>query len=111
MLNKGCSEIYLNTPCLDEDVRHFLIPRDVLLFEFYTISNGYSRIYKNKDGLPEYAPQEILDPKSVSYINLFINGVLQPHKNYIVKKGELRLKTEDIPIKDAPIILQMIKVL
>ncbi|TKH05288.1 DUF4183 domain-containing protein [Peribacillus simplex] len=51
--------------------------------------------------------QVIPDPSKVSYMNLFINGVLQPHDNYTVEKGKLKLNTIDIPIKGTPIILQM----
>lgn len=41
-------------------------------------------------------------------MNLFINGVLQPTKNYVVEQGRISLKTVDVPIKGAPIILQML---
>ncbi|WP_356714735.1 DUF4183 domain-containing protein [Peribacillus sp. Bi96] len=51
--------------------------------------------------------QTILDPSNTSFMNLFINGVLQPHANYTVEKGKLKLNTVDTPIKGAPIILQM----
>ncbi|TQE88079.1 DUF4183 domain-containing protein, partial [Ureibacillus terrenus] len=39
----------------------------------------------------------------------FINGVLQPKENYEVECGMLKLITEDLPPKGAPIILQMFK--
>ncbi|WP_445486998.1 DUF4183 domain-containing protein [Niallia sp. 03133] len=80
----------------------------IRIFEFYSISNGEKRIYTENDALQEYGKQVILDPLSISYMNLFVNGVLQPHKNYEVKKGKIIIKTEDIPQKGSPIILQMI---
>ncbi len=52
----------------------------------------------------------ILPPCDVSYYNLFINGVLQPPDVYTVAKGKMFLQTDDIPIANAPIILQMITI-
>ncbi|MED3623156.1 DUF4183 domain-containing protein [Neobacillus thermocopriae] len=84
-------------------------PRKIEVFEFYAISDGCSRIYKENDGVNEIGKQQIPDPMKVSYNNLFINGVLQPKEMYEVEKGEIRLKSEDIPIIGVPIMLQMFK--
>lgn len=100
---------YLNIPALPPEIVLFSPPRKVELLEFYAISDGCSRIYKEQDGITEIGKQLIPDPKSVSFVNLFINGVLQPKEMYEVIKGELRLKSEDVPIKGAPIILQTFK--
>ncbi|RID83678.1 DUF4183 domain-containing protein [Peribacillus asahii] len=110
-MERSNSKVYLNLPCIPKQEKRFISPKKVLVYEFYTISDGVSLVYKNKDALYEVAKQEILDPKEISYMNLFINGVLQPYENYTVKEGEINLKTVDVPIKGAPIILQMIKVL
>ncbi len=83
------------------------IPKRIISYEFYAIANGCQRIYEEKDGITDIENQVILDPSNVSYMNLFINGVLQPHDNYTVEKGKLKLNTIDIPIKGTPIILQM----
>ncbi|MDG4656646.1 DUF4183 domain-containing protein [Ectobacillus antri] len=75
---------------------------------YYTYSDGQKRVYTDCDGVTE---QRIYDPREVSYLNVFINGVLQPTCNYLVKKGRLLLCTEDIPAKGVPIILQFVKIL
>jgi Domain of unknown function (DUF4183) len=86
-------------------------PRKVQVFEYSTIGNSQKRIYKNEDALVGYGIQKILSPFNFSYMNLFINGVLQPTSNYILKEGKLILLTDDLPLDKSPIILQMIKVL
>lgn len=83
-------------------------PKQVVSQEFFTISDGIRRDFAEEDGLVEYGPQKILSPMKISYMNLFINGVLQPKMNYEVADGHLKLLTEDIPVKGTPIILQMI---
>ncbi|MGE6489026.1 DUF4183 domain-containing protein [Paenisporosarcina sp. NPDC076898] len=86
----------------------FKSPKKVITNEFFTISDGSKRVFKEEDGLKEYGRQKIWSPSMVSYINLFINGVLQPKVNYEIEEGKLRLLTDDIPIEGTPIILQMI---
>lgn len=78
-------------------------------YQYNALSDGESFIYTNEDELKEYGNRGILDPKAVSYINLFINGLLQPPNTYEVKKGEMRLKTIDVPQKNTPITLQFIR--
>lgn len=80
----------------------------VISREFFVISDGEKRTYTESDALSDYGPQKILDPHTVSYMNLFINGILQPKMNYEVTDGRIILLTEDIPFKGCPIILQMI---
>ena len=77
---------------------------------FFTLSDGKNRIYTSKDGLEEYGITKIMSPDEVSYINLFINGMLQPTVNYKVEKGKLTLLTDDIPLKGTVIILQFISI-
>lgn len=91
-----------------EEVR-FIGPKKVRVFEYCTLANG-SQAYTDADALAEYGGQKILPPCEVSYYNLFINGVLQPPAAYSVEQGKLILNTEDTPILNAPIILQMIKI-
>jgi hypothetical protein len=76
-------------------------------YEFFTLSKE-ERVYTNDDEIREFGNQGILDPKTVSYINLFINGILQPHINYIVEPGKLILTSSDLPPAGAPIILQFV---
>ncbi len=77
---------------------------------YFTISDGQKRVYTDDDGLKEYGKMKILDPDEVSYFNLFVNGVLQPHAVYEVKKGKLLFKSSELPIKGAPIILQFVTI-
>ncbi|NJD02859.1 MAG: DUF4183 domain-containing protein [Ruminiclostridium sp.] len=77
-------------------------------YQYNTISDGISRIYTNDNEIKKYGDKGIIDPNEASYFNLYINGVLQPKTNYIVKKGFLELTTVDIPLKDAPIIIEFI---
>ncbi|MED4135913.1 DUF4183 domain-containing protein [Priestia megaterium] len=75
---------------------------------YFTFSDGEKRLYTNSDGIDKYGTTEILGPNEVSYINLFINGILQPHTNYKVEENKLTLLTEDVPAEGVPITLQFI---
>nr|WP_278044595.1 DUF4183 domain-containing protein [Priestia megaterium] len=75
---------------------------------YFTFSDGQKRLYANNDGIAQYGITEILAPDEVSYINLFINGILQPHINYQIQKGSLALLTEEVPSKGVPIIIQFV---
>lgn len=46
-------------------------------YEYYTLSDGIKSVYTNEDELKEYGNRGILDPAATSFINLFINGILQ----------------------------------
>ncbi|MER1999326.1 MAG: DUF4183 domain-containing protein [Lysinibacillus sp.] len=83
-------------------------PKKVSVIEFYTISDGLKKVYTDSDCIQDIGEQTITSPSNVSFMNLFINGVLQPKANYEVVEGALILKTYDIPDKGSPIILQMI---
>lgn len=74
---------------------------------YITQSDGEKRVFLDLDAL-EGSQSHILDPKSVSYFNLYINGVLQPKKTYLLKEGMLELKTSDIPLQGAYIILEFV---
>lgn len=77
---------------------------------YFALSDGVKSVYTDEDALTEYGDQGILDPQTVSYINLFVNGVLQPLNVYEVQKGYLQLKSVDVPQKNTPIILQFITI-
>ncbi len=77
-------------------------------YHYNAISNGEKREYTNEDERKEYGDQGILDPNEVSFYHLFVNGVLQPNANYMVKKGFLELTTTDIPPKGATMILEFL---
>jgi hypothetical protein len=100
---------YLTIPIIPSDETRYHLPKKVEVYEYYAISNGYSRVFKEEDGITELGKQVILDPCLVSYMNLFINGVMQPRESYDVQSGSIMLKTVDVPIKGSPVILQMFK--
>ncbi|TYR80005.1 DUF4183 domain-containing protein [Priestia megaterium] len=79
-------------------------------YYYYALSDGVKTIYTNEDQLKEYGDKGILDPDSFSYVNLFINSMLQPPNIYEVRKGELLLKSIDGPQKNIPILLQFITI-
>jgi len=100
---------FLSIQKSDIEEKHFVGPKKVHVFEYYALSDGIKTVFTDADMLVEYGMQRILPPYEVSYYNLFINGVLQPPAAYNVEQGKLILNTEDTPILNAPIILQMIK--
>lgn len=73
---------------------------------YNAVSDGTKKIFTDADELKAYGGNGIPDPNEVSYFNLYINGVLQPTGNYLVRKGVLELTTEDIPSKGELIILE-----
>jgi hypothetical protein len=78
-------------------------------FQYNTISDGIKKVYTNQDELTQYGNTGILNPNSVSFMNLFINGILQPTVLYQVHEGLLILS--DVPEKGVPIILQFIRII
>jgi hypothetical protein len=77
-------------------------------YYYNTLSDGLKRVFTNKDELCTYGNRGILNPEEVSFYNLFINGIMQPKVNYILKNGLLILKTKDIPKKGAYITVEFI---
>lgn len=75
---------------------------------YYAISNG-GRIYTDEDAVTEYKNNYIRDPKHTTYINLYVNGILQPTELYSVSKGVLYFESENPPEKGTPIVLQFVK--
>jgi hypothetical protein len=75
---------------------------------YFTFSDGQKLVYTNSDGFGQYGITEILSPSEVSYINLFINGILQPQSNYQVENGKLTLLVDEAPSEGVPITLQFI---
>ncbi|MCQ6281042.1 DUF4183 domain-containing protein [Bacillus sp. EB600] len=47
---------------------------------------------------------------TVSFINLFINGILQPQNQYMVEPGKITLTSGDVPEAGSPIILQFVRI-
>lgn len=78
-------------------------------YQYIARSDG-KRIYTNKDELKEYGSKGISSPNHNSYHNLFVNGMIQPQKNYQVREGCLSLTTEDTPPVGVPITLQFVSI-
>lgn len=78
------------------------------VYQYTAISNGSKRVYTNKDELKKYGDKGIFSPEEVSYYNLYVNGVMQPRINYILKRGRLEFTTKDLPTKGATIVLKYI---
>lgn len=74
----------------------------------YNTHGNEGKIYTNTDEITMYGDKGIIDPQQTSYQNLFINGVIQPSINYIVKTGILTLEVEYAPIEGVPISIQFI---
>jgi hypothetical protein len=81
------------------------------VYQYNALSDGVSRVYTNADELTQYGNLGILPPCSVSYYNLFINGVMQPRANYLLEEGRLELTTADVPPKNEPIILTFVSLM
>ncbi|WP_270421792.1 DUF4183 domain-containing protein, partial [Bacillus mobilis] len=75
---------------------------------FYAFADGMKFIYTDSDGIAQYGTTKILSPDEVSYINLFINGILQPQPFYQVSTGQLTLLDDQPPSQGSSIILQFI---
>ena len=80
------------------------------MYHYNTLSDGNKNEFTNEDELVLYGDKGIIDPEQVSFINLYINGVLQPKVNYVVKKGLLTLLSSDIPRNGVPITLEFITI-
>lgn len=75
---------------------------------YFTFSDGQKLVYTNADGDPTLGTIQMLPPSEVSYMNLFINGILQPQTEYQVKAGQLTIAGPEAPVAGAAIILQFI---
>ena len=100
----------LKCPIVKTETYRYKIPRSVELYEFYMHAKNNQRVFSYHDQVNEYRNGKIPSPDDVSYMNLFINGVLQPAKNYQVVKDKIILKTIDLPLENTILILQMVKV-
>lgn len=76
---------------------------------FVVYSDGKSRVYRDKDAAG-HGIRRIPNPRTATYLNLFVNAVLQPPDHYSVSKGRLRLLTEDLPPQGTPIVLQVVRI-
>jgi len=83
-----------------------VLPAEVYLYN--AVSDGTKKVFTDDDELKCYGNKGILNPNQVSFINLYINGVLQPPVNYKIEEGLLTLLTSDTPLKGTPITLEFV---
>ncbi|MDF2658604.1 MAG: hypothetical protein K0Q94_1395 [Paenibacillus sp.] len=77
---------------------------------YCAVSDGCRRVYTNKDASPSFQANRIRDPRRVSYISLYVNGVIQPDCMYTVRDGKLTFLSKELPPEGAPIVLQFIRI-
>lgn len=76
-------------------------------YQYNTLSNG-GKTYTDADELTVYGDRGILDPKQISYNNLFVNGVIQPGINYTIEPGILTLTAAYAPMEESPILVRFV---
>ncbi|MGN7117633.1 DUF4183 domain-containing protein [Lysinibacillus odysseyi] len=109
--NSGLARpLLLPFPKLPSESLYIKGPRKVSILEFYTVSDGRKKVYTIDDCLEHTGDRIIRSTSDVSFMNLFINGVLQPKVNYRIEEGKIILNTLDAPLQGSPIILQMITI-
>jgi len=105
----GCPDVYPGQPCPTCPpcpCTPGLLQTET--FQYTAISDGMKNVYTNSDAVIQFSTSGILDPNSVSVVNLFINGILQSSNLYSVQPGALILS--DTPVQGVPLILQFIKI-
>ncbi|MFP3392087.1 DUF4183 domain-containing protein [Brevibacillus sp. SIMBA_076] len=105
----GCPDVYPGQPCPTCPpcpCTPGLLQTEI--FQYTAISDGVKNVYTNSDAVIPFSTSGILDPNSVSVVNLFINGILQSSNLYTVQPGALILS--DVPVQGVPLILQFIKI-
>lgn len=75
---------------------------------YIAYSDGKKMIYTQNERAAGTHCSAIPDPRSVTFSQLFINGVLQPVCNYRLAPGKITLLTAEAPLPGAPIILQSV---
>jgi len=105
--DQGLPKPYLIIPDIPGAEVYVHLPKKIVVIEYFAIADGTKNIFTEEEGVKELGKQKILAPSKLSYMNLFINAVLQPKENYEVKQGMICLKTEDVPICGATVVLQM----
>lgn len=100
--NMVCDSVRFHSGCR---IRYQSAALRAEVSHYYTVADGVKRTYRNSDEMKKYGDLGLLSPREVSYYNVFVNGVLQPKTNYILKEGELTFTTQDVPAKGRPMIV------
>ncbi|MFC0526029.1 DUF4183 domain-containing protein [Pontibacillus salicampi] len=75
-------------------------------YYYYTIADGTKNIFTSADAITAYGAQGILSQEETTYINLYVNGMIQPDVIYSIRKDVLILP--EAPADGVPIILQFV---
>ena len=75
---------------------------------YIALSSGDKKEYTDEDSLSEYHGSRIPAPETVSYYDLFVNGMVQPKATYTIRKGRLIFRTLDTPPKGVFIVLEFV---
>lgn len=76
--------------------------------QYNALSDGINKTYTDADELTEYGHTGIIPPRDDTLNSLFVNGVLQPNVNYAITAGNLNLLTDDVPPREAPLIISYV---
>ncbi len=99
--NKITYQSFTFDKCTSSFVNINILKADVI--QYNALSDGKKRTYTNQDELRQYSSQGLPDPTSMSFHDLFVNGMIQPKTNYELGNGYLNFKTEDVPAAGEPI--------
>ncbi|WP_312110562.1 DUF4183 domain-containing protein [Brevibacillus reuszeri] len=105
----GCPDIFPGQPCptcAPCPCTPGLLETEI--FQYTAISDGVKNTYTNTDAVVQFSTSGILNPNTVSIVNLFINGILQSPNLYTVQPGVLIIS--EVPVQGVPLILQFIKI-
>ena len=67
--------------------------RNAVTNYYVAVSDGTKTTFVNEDALTEYGGKGIPSPCEVSFVNLYVNGMLQPTPVYRMEKGLLELSS------------------
>lgn len=78
--------------------------------QYCAVADGTKRIYTDEDEETQYGVAGIRAPDSVSYYDVYVNGLLLPKIDYQLSEGELEFLTEDVPGKGQPVIIVFVTI-
>lgn len=87
-----------------------LLPLRAEIVQYNAVGDGEKRVFTNADELRDYGDRGILDPDSVSFCQLFVDGMLQPDATYTLETGRLAFTTSDVPEEGVPIALLFVTI-
>lgn len=107
----ACMNRVVDTVTFQSTIRFLYKPQplNVKNFLYGAIGDGKKRVFTSNDSLPNYQSSPILSADRVSYLNLFINSVLQPKSSYKIVDGCLKFETRDVPGKGELVVIAYVR--